>query len=130
SWRPTMGLLSKLFGGKETAPPGAAEPGAAPIPLDPLPDAVVVLRRGMNIPTADYVAHVVSAALPELGPNVPRIGLAQPRWFKSSEIAESAAADAAHAIGLKLGLVSPRHRYRTLDGPDGAQVLLIELHRG
>lgn len=123
-----MGLFSKFFGGKPSAP-AATGPEEA-IPIEPPPDAVVVLRRGMNVPSAQYVAQVVASALPELKAEVPRIGLSQPSWFKSSETAESAAADAAQAIGLKLGLDAPRHRHRTLDGPDGAQVLLVELRRG
>jgi hypothetical protein len=116
-----VGFFSKLRGKKE-----APEP---PKPIEEPPAALIVLRHGMSVPSDEYVATVIASALPDGALSVPRAGLSQPSWFKTAEIAESAAANAAEALGPKLGLAEPSHRHRLLEGPDGARVMLIELRR-
>jgi len=119
-----MGLFSRLFGGKTQA-----EPEAPPEP-EPIPEAVIVLRRGMRVPADDYLAEVVAGAFPEgLPDTVRRIGLSQPSWFKTEEIADSMANDVASTFALKLELAAYTHRRRVLTGPEGAPLMLVELFR-
>jgi hypothetical protein len=119
-----MGFFSKLFGGGQPA-----EPSDAPVEREAPPDALVVLRQGMNVPGEDYVAGVLAAAFGDLPSDVPRFALAQPVWFKKLEIAEAAAADVAAAFGRKLSLGETTHRYRTVEGPDGSHVMIVEVRR-
>ena len=124
-----VGLFDRLFGKRPRAvAPAVAEEAAAPS----LPDAVIVLREGMRVPDDAYVLAVAAHAFDGQAPpeTLPRAGLSQPRWFKSSETASSGAADAAAALAAKLGVPSPETRQGELRGPDGARVLLIELRRG
>jgi hypothetical protein len=123
-----MGLFSRLFGGgdKPAEPPEAAEP---PEP-EPIPEAVIVLRRGMKVPNAEYLAEVIAGAYPEgLPDTVHRVGLSQPSWFKKDEIADSMAGDVASTFALKYSLAAYTHRRRLLTGPEGAPLMLVELYR-
>jgi hypothetical protein len=121
-----MGLFSRLFGGDKQAGP-RDEPVEAP---EPPPDLVVVLRRGMNVPSAEYVDQVLAGLFPAgLPETCQRIALSQPSWYKSEEIADSIAAEVAATFGGKLGLDAPAHRRRTVDGPEGALVMVVELRR-
>ncbi len=117
-----MGLFSKLFGSKTAD----AEP-AAPTPIAPerVVKAAVVLRQGMRVPDPQYVAQVIAAA--GLPAEVASLGLSQPTWFKNRELAESAALDAAQAFCTKLGIEETAHKHRTVAGPDGAKVMLVEI---
>ena len=120
-----MGFFSKLFGGKSEAelPPAPAEP-------EPIPEAVIVLRRGMKVPPAEYLAEVLAGVYPEGLPEaVHRIGLSQPSWFKKDEIADSMAGDVASTFALKFQLAAYTHRRRLLTGPEGAPLMLVELFR-
>lgn len=123
-----MGLFSKLFGGKKS--PDAPEAEAAPEPEPVHPDVVVVLRRGMNLPNAEYVGQVVASLFPSLPETIPRVGLSQPSWFKTEEVADSIAAGVAETFAAKLELEGVTTRRRAVAGPDGCQVLVVELYRG
>jgi hypothetical protein len=119
-----MGFFGKLFGGGSRAPEPEPEP-------EPELVAVVVLRRGMSVPNADYVGQVLAAAFPDgLAAGVERVGLSQPSWFKTEEIGDSMAGDVAATFALKLGIESPSHRRHVVAGPEGAQVMIVELRRG
>jgi hypothetical protein len=124
-----MGLFSKLFGSK--AEPGSESPSElAAVAAPAAPDAILVLRRGMNVPADDYVAAVVTTHLGAPPPEgLFKTGLSQPSWFKNSEIAHSAAADAARAYALKFSLGEVEHEYRLATGPDGAEIMIVELRR-
>jgi hypothetical protein len=120
-----MGFFSKLFGGDKTEPPVEE-------PVDePPPDVVVVLRRGMSVPDGSYIAQVIAGAFPEgLPETVARVGLSQPGWFKSEEIADSIATDVAATFAVKHALGDDcTHRRRVLAGPEGAPVMVVELRR-
>jgi len=121
-----VGFLGKLFGGNRSSPPE--------VPVEPAepdwPDAVIVLRRGMNLPQDDYVRQVVESALPGLPDGVKRIGLSQPSWFKTEEVADAIASGVAETFGAQLGLGAATHRRRVVDGPEGCACLMIELRRG
>jgi hypothetical protein len=122
-----MGFFGKLFG-KPDAPPPAAP--ATPSEDEAPPAAVVVLRQGMSVPSPPYVDQVIAAAYPEgLPAAVERFGLAQPVWFKNSEIADNAAGDVATAFAARLALADQHHTYRTLEGPDGSRVMVVELRK-
>ncbi|HZS37106.1 MAG TPA: hypothetical protein VFF06_09775 [Polyangia bacterium] len=127
-----MGFFSKLFGGKSAegaATDAAREPEPEP-QNDPQPDAVVVLRRGMSVPKPDYLARVIAAAFPGgLDESVPRVGLSQPSWYKTEEVADQIAAGVTETFALKFALAGATSRRRALDGPDGCQVMLVELYR-
>jgi hypothetical protein len=126
---PGMGLFSRLFGGGKPAEP-VNEDETPPEP-EPLPEAVIILRRGMKVPAAEYLAEVIAAAYPEgLPDTVHRIGLSQPSWFKKDELADSAAGDVASTFALKFSLAAYTHRRRMLTGPEGAELMLVELYRG
>jgi hypothetical protein len=124
-----VGLFSKLFGGQkspERAPEAEPEPAR-----DPRPDAIVVLRRGMNLPDSDYVAQVVATLFPDgLPAEVPRVGLSQPSWFKTEEVADSIAAGVVETFAARFSLAGATSRRRALAGPDGCQILVVELYRG
>ncbi len=118
-----MGFFSKLFG-----KPEAAAPEVAPEP-EPVLAAVVILRRGMKVPAAEYLAEVLAGIYPDgLPDTVRRIGLSQPSWFKTEEIADSMATDVASTFALKLELGAYTHRRRVLIGPEGAPLMLVELY--
>ena len=124
-----MKLFDRLFGKKTgAAAPADAEAVEEAAPPE-FPSAVIVLREGMRVPDDAYVLAVAARAFVGAvpSPTLPRAGLSQPRWFKSSETASSGAADAAVALGAKLGVDSPSVTHTELRGPDGARVLLIEL---
>jgi hypothetical protein len=117
-----MGLWKKLFGGD------AEPPDAEAAPVEPPLLAVAVCRHGMNLPSDAELAAVLGLAYPGgLAPEVARIGLSQPSWFKNQEIAESAAADVAQALRHKLSLSGGSHRYRILDRHGAAKIMLVEL---
>lgn len=119
-----MGLFSKLFGGGKD--PSGPEPEPEPEP----PAVVVVLRRGMSVPRPDYLAQVLAAAFPAgLPESVPRIGLSQPSWYKTEEVADQIAAGVTETFAAKFALGGATSRRRALEGPDGCQVMLVELHR-
>lgn len=119
-----MGFFSRLFGAKEAPAPTEPEPGPELV-------AVVILRRGMKVPAADYLDQVLAAAYPDgLGAGVQRFGLSQPSWFKKEELADSAAGDVAATFAVKLALEGHVHRRRLLTGPEGASLMLVELFRG
>jgi hypothetical protein len=122
-----MGLFSRIFGGggkaAETEPPAPPEP-------EPTLEAVIVLRRGMKVPAGDYLAQIVAEAFPAgLAESVHRIGLSQPSWFKTEEVADSMAGDVASTFALKFELGAYHHRRRVLTGPEGAPLMLVELYR-
>jgi hypothetical protein len=120
-----MGFLRRLFGDKKSEP----EPEPKPEP-EPVPEAVILLRRGMRVPTADYIEQVLASIFSETLPDtVHRIGLSQPSWFKTEEIADSMASDVASTFALKFALGAYTHRRRVLTGPEGAPVMLVELFR-
>lgn len=125
-----MGLFRRLFGGDPAAPADPLRPGqeAAPQAAEPQPAAVVVLRRGMNVPSEDYVATVVTAA--GFAPSIPRFGLSQPSWFKTDETAEAIAAEVAQTFATKLALPAHSHVKRTVAGPEGCPVLLVAIFPG
>jgi hypothetical protein len=56
--------------------------------------------------------------------------LSQPSWYKSEEIADSIASEVAATFGSKFGLASPQHRRSTVAGPEGAQLMVVELRSG
>jgi hypothetical protein len=117
-----VGFFSKLFGGK-SEPEVVAEPEP-----EPLPAAVVVLRRGMKVPPAEYLAEVLAREYPDgLPDTIQRFGLSQPTWFKKEEIADSMAGDVASTFALKLQLSAYTHRRRLLTGPEGAPLMLVEI---
>ncbi len=121
-----MGIFSRLFGGK------SQEPGPTPDTPEPqeILTAVVVLRRGMKVPAGDYLDAVLAGAFPEgLPESVQRIGLSQPSWFKSDEIADSMASDVASTFATKFNLDGFTHRRRLLTGPEGAPLMLVQLFR-
>jgi len=121
-----MGLFSRIFGGGEK-PPESRAPPAEP---EPTLEAVIVLRRGMRVPAEDYLAQVIAEAFPAgLPAEVRRIGLSQPSWFKTEEIADSMAGDVASTFALKLTLGAYHHRRRVLTGPEGAPLMVVELYR-
>jgi hypothetical protein len=128
-----VGLFSKWFGGGKRDDRDVDKGSDKDINKEPAspPVAVVVLRRGMNLPDAAYIegviARVFSGGLPE---SVQRFGLSQPTWFKSEEIADNIAQGVVETFAPKLALgdgVSSR-RY-VIDGPDGCACLLVELRR-
>jgi hypothetical protein len=121
-----MGLFSKIFGGKSEAP--AAEPATPEAPDHPA--VVVVLRRGMSVPDAEYVGKVVAGAFPDgLPDEVPRVGLSQPSWFKTEEVADAIAQSAVETFAAKYQIEDPSSRRRVLEGPDGCPVILVEVRR-
>jgi hypothetical protein len=125
-----MGLFDRLFGRPrpEARPAPEAAPEAAPAPATPV--LVALCRHGMNVPSAAEMEAVLEAAYPEgLPAGVERAGLAQPSWFKTQEIARSAAADVAHAMALRLGLSSYTHDYRVIEREGAARFLLVQLFR-
>lgn len=123
-----VGFLGKLFGGKKD---GGAQPPAPEEPETPdWPDAVIVLRRGMNLPKDDYVRQVVESALPGLPESVPKVGLSQPSWFKTDEVADAMASGVAETFAAQFQLGAATHRRRLVDGPEGCPCLLVELRRG
>ncbi len=125
-----MGLFSKIFGGKSDPAPPAADPAVVADAPDH-PDVAVILRRGMNVPSAEYLEQVVARAFPEgLPASVPRVGLSQPTWFKTEEVADAIAASAVETFGKKYNLEEPSSRRRVIEGPDGCPNLLVELRRG
>jgi hypothetical protein len=126
-----VGLFSKLFGRRakpeteteiETETETETETEA--------PDAVVVLRKGMNLPDAAYidavVARVFAGGLPE---SVRRVGLSQPSWFKTEEVADNIAQSVVEAFARKLELGDVTSRRHAVDGPDGCACMLVELRR-
>jgi hypothetical protein len=122
-----MGFFSRLFGEKKTEP--EPKPASEPEP-EPEPEAVILLRRGMRVPDADYIEQVLASFFPEKLPDaVHRIGLCQPSWFKTEEVADSMASDVASTFALKFALGAYTHRRRVLTGPEGAPVMLVELFR-
>jgi hypothetical protein len=124
-----MGLFSRIFGGGGKAAEPEATTPAEPEP-EPTLEAVIVLRRGMKVPAADYLQQVLAGAFPGgLPEKVHRIGLSQPSWFKTEEIADSMAGDVASTFALKFSLGAYHHRRRVLTGPEGAPLMLIELFR-
>jgi hypothetical protein len=117
-----VGFFSKLFGKPEPEPEPAPEPEH--------PEAVIILRRGMKVPAADYLAQVLAEAYPDGLPEaVQRFGLSQPSWFKKEEIADSMAGDVASTFALKLQLAAYTHRRKLLTGPEGAPLMLVELFK-
>jgi hypothetical protein len=122
-----MGFFSRIFGGEK--PAAAPEPTPEPEPTGSPPAAVIVLRQGMNVPGAEYVEAVLASAFEALPDETPRFGLAQPVWFKTSEIADAAAADVADAFARKLALEGASHRHRTVEGPEGSHVMIVEIRR-
>jgi len=120
-----MGLFSKLFGGGGGPPPSEPEPEPEP------PAVVILLRRGMNVPKPEYVEAVLASAFPGgLPESVPRVALSQPSWFKTDEVAEQIAAGVVETFARKFEVGDPSSRRRVLDGPDGCEVMLVEIHRG
>lgn len=118
-----VGLFSKLFGKKGEAP-AAAEPGPPA-----LPKAVIVLRRGMKVPDAIYIDQVIASAFPGgLPESVARIGLSQPSWYKTEEVADAIATGVIDTFAQRFGLLDGTHVRRPIDGPDGCACLVIELH--
>ena len=116
-----MGLFSRLFGKKEAEP---AKPGAEPVSV-----AVFVLGRGMRIPDTDYVSQVVAIAFPRgLPENVQRIGLSQPSWYKTEEVADAIASSVVDAYARRFELADPTHVRRPAEGPDGCACLVVELY--
>lgn len=84
----------------------------------------------MAVPDDAYVMATAAASLEEPPPpELPRRGLSQPRWFKSSETIRSGVADAVDALAGPLGVPDAEVAHRETTGPDGAKVLLIELRR-
>jgi hypothetical protein len=124
-----MGFLGKLFGGKKEGGTQAEAPPEEPEAPD-WPDAVIVLRRGMNLPKDDYVKQVVESAIPGIPESVPRVGLSQPSWFKTEEVADAIASGVAETFGAQFDLGAATHRRRVVDGPEGCACLLVELRRG
>ena len=138
-----MGFFDKLFGrnkedaakAAQTVAPavaGGSQPADVPadLPAD-FPDGVIVLRAGMRVPDSAYVLATAAecfAGAP-VPPDLPHVGLSQPRWFKNSEFAQSGVADAVTACAAKLGFDEVSHRHAETTGPDGARVMLIELRR-
>jgi hypothetical protein len=89
---------------------------------------VVVLRRGMNVPSASYVEKVLAEALPDaLADGVTRVGLSQPVWYKDAEGADNICAGLAETFAPKYGLEAPSTRRIAADGPDGCACLIVEL---
>jgi hypothetical protein len=85
----------------------------------------------MSVPKPDYVEQVLAAAFPDgLPASVPRVGLSQPSWFKSEEVADHIAAGVVETFSAKFELGAATSRRRALAGPDGCQLLLVELYRG
>jgi hypothetical protein len=123
-----VGFFSKLFGGPSSTENERA-PELAPEPAHP--DAIVVLRRGMSVPKAEYLAEVVAAAFPNgLPESVPRVGLSQPAWYRTEEVADQIAAGVTETFAAKLDLDGATSRRRALAGPDGCPIMLVELYRG
>jgi hypothetical protein len=117
-----VGLFSRLFGKKETAPAKDDE-------ADPTPRAVFVLRRGMRVPDDDYVSQVVAAVFPRgLPESVRRIGMSQPSWYKTEEVADAIATSVVDVYARKLDMLDPSHVRRPVEGPDGCACLVIELY--
>jgi hypothetical protein len=115
-----VGFFSKLFGGSKSEPEAELEPDR--------PKAVVVLRRGMNVPAADYVAKVIAAAYPQgLPDSVKTFGLSQPSWYKTEEVADAIAMSVVQTFAQKLGLTEGTHVRRPVEGPDGCACMLVEL---
>ncbi len=115
-----MGFFSKLFGGSKS------EPEAEPEANRPL--AVVVLRRGMNVPAREYIAKVIAAAYPHgLPDSVQRFGLSQPSWYKTEEVADAIANSVVQTFAARLGLVEGTHVRRPVEGPDGCACMVVEL---
>jgi hypothetical protein len=124
-----VGFLGKLFGKKDGAGEPPPEEPAASEAAEDWPDAVIVLRRGMNLPNDGYVKQVVEAAIPGIPESVTRIGLSQPSWFKTEEVADAIASGVAETFAAQLGLGAATHRRRVVDGPEGCACLLVELRR-
>jgi hypothetical protein len=120
-----VGIFGKLFGKQPQADTVAPVEPEAP----DWPDAVVVLRRGMNMPDAGYVAKVVAASCDGLPEAVPRIGLSQPSWFKNEEGADHIAQGVVETFASQLGLGEVSSRRHLVDGPDGCACLVVELRR-
>ena len=121
-----MGLFAALFGKR----PPRAEATLVPL-VKPRanPSAVIVLRRGMLVPDEAYVLAVAAVGWDSGSPpeTLPRRGLSQPVWWKSSETARSGVSDAVAALAHSLGVDDPEVAHRETNGPDGAPVMLIEL---
>jgi hypothetical protein len=127
-YKTRVGFFSKLFGGKSQSD-AAPAPESEPEP-EPAPDAVVVLRRGMSVPKPEYLAQVIAQAFPDgLPESVPRVGLSQPSWYKTEEAADQIAAGVTETFSLKFALGGATSRRRALDGPDGCQLMLVEIYR-
>jgi len=122
-----VGLFSKLFGARkgDADPPPAPEPAAPP---GDQPVAVIVLRRGMNVPAPEYVEQVIAIAFPAgLPAEVQRVGLSQPSWYKTELVADAIASSVVDTYAPRFGLIDWTHGRRPIDGPDGCACLLIEL---
>jgi hypothetical protein len=128
-----VGLFSKWFGGGKRVDEKVDNDFDKDINKEVVapPDAIVVLRRGMNLPDAAYIEGVIAHVFPDgLPETVHRFGLSQPTWFKSEEIADNIAQGVVETFGRKLalgdGVSSRRH---IIDGPDGCACMLVELRR-
>jgi hypothetical protein len=121
-----MSFWSRILGGK----------GRSPAPVEPvepvgpdLPEAVVVLRRGMNLPAPEYIEGVLERACPGLPASVARRGLSQPSWYKNEEGADSIAQGVVESFAAELGIANASSRRRLVDGPDGCACMIVELRR-
>lgn len=84
----------------------------------------LVLRRGMNVPSLDYIDKVLAAAGIAADTRVP---LSQPVWFKDAETFDNLCNGLVETFAAKYGIGDPSVRRHKLDGPDGCACLIVEL---
>ena len=84
----------------------------------------LVLRRGMNVPSAEYVEQVLAAAGVVADT---RVALSQPVWFKDAETFDNLCNGLVETFAPKYGLDDPSVRRHKVDGPDGCACLIVEL---
>jgi hypothetical protein len=84
----------------------------------------LVLRRGMKVPSADYVDQVLAAAGVAAET---RVALSQPVWFKDAETFDNLCNGLVETFAPKYGLDDPSVRHHKVDGPDGCACLIVEL---
>jgi hypothetical protein len=118
----------------EPAPAPAPEPAPEPEPSDAEPEAppalVAVARRGMSVPTPDYIDAVLAGHAPSAAaaPETIKIGLAQPRWPATPALLDSTVATIVRALGRAHELAGGSSHFEA-KGEDGAEVLVVMMWR-
>lgn len=119
-----MGFFDR-FRKKAERPP--TEPEPEPEPEAP-PDHVVIVREGMSTPTDEDMLVLLRAEAPELV-EVPRRGLAQPRWWRQEDWVLSGMRGVGAALAGELGIDPEKTTWRLAKDDRGARVGIVMLRR-